>query len=132
MIRVLLLQIGPVGPDEKELVQKLGNNPLIGPWLVKPIIYRWARCQHATIQDQLKFGIRYFDLRVGKNGDKMCILHALYGLEVLQVLLDLKEFLDKHEQEVVILDLQHFYGLSPGDHQVKKILTFFIFRKKNF
>ena len=30
----------PVGPDESELVQKLGNNPVLGK-LTKSIIYRW-------------------------------------------------------------------------------------------
>ena len=30
----------PVGPDESELVQKLGNNPVLGK-LIKSIIYRW-------------------------------------------------------------------------------------------
>ena len=30
----------PVGPDESELVQKLGNNPVLGK-LIKSIIHRW-------------------------------------------------------------------------------------------
>ena len=46
----------PVGPDESELVQKLGNNPILGKF-TKSIIYRWGRCQHASILDQLHLGI---------------------------------------------------------------------------
>ena len=71
----------PVGPDESELVQKLGNNPILGK-LTKSIIYRWGKCQHCSIVDQLHLGIRYFDFRIGKVQGNFRILHALYGQEI--------------------------------------------------
>ena len=53
----------PVGPDEADILQTLGNNPILGPTLVKPIMYRWSTTQHSAIADQLMSGIRYFDIR---------------------------------------------------------------------
>ena len=53
----------PVGPDEADILQTLGNNPILGPTLVKPIMYRWSTTQHSAIADQLISGIRYFDIR---------------------------------------------------------------------
>ena len=68
----------PVGPDEPELLQTLGNSPVIGPLLVKPIMYRWAMTQHSSsmsIMDQLNIGVRYFDFRV-------CQLEGVSNLKV--------------------------------------------------
>lgn len=112
----MLSQKLPVGPDEKEIVQKLGNNPILGR-LTKMIMYRWARCQHADIPEQLKLGIRYFDVRLGQINGQYRILHGLYGPEIHDILKETRAFTTNHPGEVVILDFQHFFDCSDADHK---------------
>jgi len=123
----------PVGPDEADILQSLGNNPLLG-WIVKPIMYRWSTTQHASIADQLANGIRYFDIRVGKleAGPKRAnaeyrLLHGLYGAEVFSILDDMKLFLDEHSNEIIILDFQHIFSCTDQDHKtiIARIQTTF-------
>ena len=111
----------PVGPDEIELVQKLGNNPVTGK-LAKFILKRWGVCQHSDIRDQLKIGIRYFDFRLGKVNDEIRILHGLYGEEISNILKVINEFLEEHMDEVAILDFQKIYQCSKEDHE--QIISF--------
>jgi len=123
----------PVGPDEADILQSLGNNPILGPTLVKPIMYRWSTTQHSNITDQLSRGIRYFDLRVGKlestpkRGVEYRLLHGLYGVELFTVLDDMKSFLDQHVNEIIILDFQHMFSCLDQDHQtiIERIKTTF-------
>lgn len=112
-----LTRNGPVGPDEEELVQRLGNSCLTGS-ITKYIIQRWARCQTSNCTEQLFLGVRYFDIRLGivAGTDRMAILHGLYGLSVVQMMQEMKGFLSTHPLEVVILDFQHFYDFSNDNH----------------
>jgi len=123
----------PVGPDEADILQSLGNNPILGPTLVKPIMYRWSTTQRSSIADQLSRGIRYFDIRVGKlearpKGDvQYRLLHGLYGAELFSIMDDMKSFLDEHVNEIVILDFQHVFSCSDSDHRtiIKRIESTF-------
>jgi len=117
----------PVGPDEADILQTLGNNPILGPTLVKPIMYRWSTTQHSAIADQLISGIRYFDIRIGKLEDKYRLLHGLYGAELFSILDDMNSFLDNHASEIVILDFQHMFSCVYEDHKtiIERIQTTF-------
>ena len=105
----------PVGHDEPEILQELGNNVVLGP-LTKYIIHRWSTTQHGNIQDQLHNGIRYFDFRVAKLEGKFRIVHGLHGNEVFDIFTSIQEFLELNTQEIVILHFQHYFDCAHEDH----------------
>lgn len=82
-------------------------------------ILRWTITQSIDTWQQLQIGIRYFDLRLAtKEGTKeFFFTHGVYAEEISKALNQVKEFVDTHPGEVVILDCQHFYGFNPDDHQ---------------
>lgn len=86
-----------VSPDSGELLQDLH-------WLicVKTIIARWTKTQSFPVNDQLKSGIRYFDLRIStkKNDSDLYFCHGMYSFEVKGVLSDISLFLETHSHEV--------------------------------
>lgn len=77
----------------------------------------WAgETQTYTIEEQLRCGARYFDLRVHKKDGTFRIFHALVdGVEFLPILATLKRFLLDHPSETLLLDFQHFKGDSQRD-----------------
>ncbi|ROT68797.1 putative PI-PLC X domain-containing protein 3 [Penaeus vannamei] len=79
-----------LGPDAPGLVSALNS---CCPCLARPAILRWSVTQRATTTQQLKHGVRYFDIRVA-----------------------IRHFLVKHPGEVVFLDFQHLHGLANTDH----------------
>ncbi len=70
----------------------------------------WAgETQTYTIAQQLACGVRYFDLRVHKKGDKYVIFHSILdGIEFSLVLDAIRDFMLANPSEVVLLDFQHF------------------------
>lgn len=77
------------------------------------------------ILQQLEAGIRYFDLRVapkqvtGADGvvrQQLWIVHGLYSVPLKEVIRSFAYFLHEHDFEVVILDFQHFYKMTPELH----------------
>ena len=81
----------------------------------------WAgETQTYTIAQQLQSGVRYFDLRVHKKGDKYVIFHSILdGIEFTEVLSAIREFIQSHPSEVILLDFQHFKG---SQDEVKRLL----------
>ena len=128
----------PVGPDTDKGARRLGN---VFP-CVKSIIYNWSKCQNMDVEEQLNRGVRYLDIRLGilpqkyckesllegeENLDKFRFIHALYGDSIKTPFEKLRNFLDGHPSEVVILDIQHTYSFSQEDHEflALKILKYF-------
>ncbi|KAF2883348.1 hypothetical protein ILUMI_22850 [Ignelater luminosus] len=103
-----------LAPDAENFLQQM---KFLGP-LLRFIMARWSKTQDYDMLEQLKAGIRYFDLRVAtkKGSVYPYFVHGLYATEVVSVLNDLKKFLDSHPGEVVILDFNHFYALEKIDH----------------
>lgn len=118
-----------VGPDESKILQRLGK--YLSP-IAKPIIFNWSINQYDTVKEQLNGGIRYLDLRVAtkSNDDKIYFLHGLYGSEVGNPLREINDWLDAHPQELVILDLQHFYKFNEVRHRGLIDQLRFIFHRK--
>lgn len=91
---------------------------LFGPCF-KSIIYRWSVTQDLKIEDQLSAGVRYVDVRLSQPDDPkqpVCTVHGLYGVPLLEFLLEIKTFVDLHRREVLLLDLNHFYNICPAGH----------------
>lgn len=75
---------------------------------------------------------RYLDLRVATKpgSDYFYFCHALYGHAVNTTLNDVKQFLEEHPGEIVILDFQHFYAFNSNNHQTLLQLIEDTFREK--
>ncbi|MDY4592453.1 MAG: hypothetical protein SO434_03530 [Eubacteriales bacterium] len=65
--------------------------------------------QNRHIQDQVKAGIRYFDIRVAKQGDDLVIFHSiLRGVRFEPIAQGLYDFIVANPSEFLILDFQYF------------------------
>lgn len=100
-----------IAPDAEPLIARLHK-------YIPSVIRRWAQTQEYTALDQLRNGIRYFDLRIcqNKNDLKYYFAHALFCEEVTGPLIEMKNFLEKNPEELIILDCQHFYAFEQEDH----------------
>ena len=105
-------------PDKPSL-QPFGSQSTIDRE-VQEVTAGWAVTQGLTIKQQLMAGIRYLDLRIctGQSGDDtVYICHAMYSITVDAVIDQVGDFVSANPKEVVILDFNHFYGLS--ENQMK-------------
>ncbi|CAG9788610.1 unnamed protein product [Diatraea saccharalis] len=111
-----------LAPDAEPILHRLYP-------LFRGTIIRWTVTQALNTMQQLLIGIRYLDLRLAtKPGtNAFYFTHGLYADEITEPLNQVKEFVDTHPGEVVILDFQHFYGFTPEDHQrlMRFLLNFF-------
>lgn len=82
-------------------------------------MYRWTKTQNLDISNQLKAGIRYFDMRVAsKVGDAdLYFVHGLYGRPIMEMMHDINVFLNEYPREIIFIDFQHFYAVSDVDHK---------------
>lgn len=79
-------------------------------YIVAPFIIKgWVVTQSYSIVDQLRNGIRYFDLRLAYHRGQYRFCHGLYSPYRVEELAKVNEFLNQHPREVIILDLQHVY-----------------------
>ena len=76
--------------------------------------------QKSTITEQLNAGIRYFDIRVGYLLDRndFFFIHGCYGHAISDDLQKMKQFLDSHPKEVLIIDFNHFSSFTDEIHEV--------------
>jgi len=112
-----LARSGTAGPDQPPCVRFLTRH---FPCVSSRILYRWSRTQKADLARQLRGGIRYFDIRLDavleEKEEHYRVLHCLLGERIEKLLTQLKEFLDDHRGEVIILDFQHQYQFQDKDH----------------
>ncbi|KAL7738872.1 hypothetical protein ACLKA6_001320 [Drosophila palustris] len=80
-------------------------------------VRRWSKTQSSSILEQLRLGVRYFDLRIAQNDGKFFYCHGLFAMEVFEPLRELRQFVETHPDEMVVLDLQHFYAMDVAQHQ---------------
>jgi len=72
-----------------------------------------ARCQSASIKDQLRYGVRYFDLRIALQDGVYQIEHMWMSTPLLGeggVFAQIKDFLREYPQEIIILHMQELYS----------------------
>ncbi|CAG2187633.1 unnamed protein product [Mytilus edulis] len=82
-------------------------------------IERWFKTQNLDFTEQLKIGVRYFDLRIIKHPETGDIrfVHGLFSRKtVIEYLKDIRKFLDENKKEVVLLDFNHLYNMGKHDH----------------
>ncbi|XP_050298062.1 PI-PLC X domain-containing protein 3-like isoform X2 [Anthonomus grandis grandis] len=102
-----------VSLDSPKILQNL-------EWIycIRHIMANWTKNQNVAVKEQLKAGIRYFDLRVSAKSreNNLYFCHGMYSCKVEPVLNEISTFLETHSKEVVILDFQHFYGFTQQTH----------------
>jgi hypothetical protein len=83
------------------------------------VIRNWAVSQKWSIYDQLVGGIRYLDLRAGWDNSTHTwrAYHLLMGNLIEDLLIEVRDFLDSHNKEIVILEISHFEGF-PTDRDI--------------
>ncbi|CAF0870263.1 unnamed protein product [Didymodactylos carnosus] len=101
-------------------------------YILPSFIRNWSKTQQWTFTEQLMNGIRYFDLRVCLKNDQFYFVHGLLGDTVIHGLNEIKEFLDKYDKEIVLLDFNHFYSFDENFMCHEQFLTIIhqIFGKK--
>ncbi|XP_077391236.1 PI-PLC X domain-containing protein 1 [Festucalex cinctus] len=108
----------PVDSTQPEMLQ-MADKYMSG--VIRPFIYNWAKTQEESVTAQLDCGIRYLDMRIGaKPNDPSYSLYFYHGFftteTVEKIMLEIREWMDAHPKEVVILSLSHFLGLSNQHH----------------
>ena len=100
--------------------------------VIKIITHNWSVTQSLDVTQQLKTGVRYFDVRVGakSNSDELHSVHGLYGSKVHAYLEEINVFLDEHPKEIVLLDFNHFYDANDNSHSRLKRNIFDTFGSK--
>ena len=69
----------------------------------------FGKTQFLNIYEQLKYGIRYFDLRPGVENGVLSIYHGpILGPLLKEVLDDIKKFMEENHNELVILKFSHY------------------------
>ncbi len=80
-----------------------------------------ARCQKLTVKEQLKLGIRLFDIRLSRKADEFYLVHSLADcytdkekkqrLTFGQVLDEFKEFLSENPSEALVISVKQDRGI---------------------
>jgi hypothetical protein len=79
----------------------------------------WSKTQTYNLYDQLKIGVRHFDLRVLKNSSGQFVnVHGLEGASQIEVLNDVKRFADERPKEPIILEI----AKKPSDADMPAML----------
>lgn len=74
-------------------------------------------CQNSGILSQLRGGVRFLDLRPQEDNDTFYAYHLTPGPEIVEILKEIREFLDSVERELIVLEISHFdFGNSDLTH----------------
>ncbi|XP_006639290.2 PI-PLC X domain-containing protein 1 [Lepisosteus oculatus] len=120
----------PVDHTQPDMLKKLDK--IMKP-LIRPFVYKWAITQESSVKEQLDGGVRYCDLRIAhRPNDSSLDLYFYHGVyttvTVEAVLKEIREWLDSHPREVIILSFSHFLGLTQElhAHLVNTIQSIFV------
>ncbi|KAL9647347.1 hypothetical protein ABK040_011712 [Willaertia magna] len=83
---------------------------------VSSFVYKLAKTQDLTIKEQLMIGVRYFDLRIIAHRTDFYTTHGLISTRLKTILRDIKEFMDTHPYEVIILEFNAHHKFINNDH----------------
>lgn len=82
----------------------------------------WEQCQDQDFYNQMKGGMRYFDLRSGwdKSTNQWVTFHFLIGFPIEVLLKNITQYLEDYPKEIVIIEMSHFEGF-PTANDVKSL-----------
>ncbi|KAJ6586433.1 PLC-like phosphodiesterase [Mycena vulgaris] len=92
------------------------------------VVHDWAKAQELDFVGQLSAGVRFFDLRIGvsKHDESLRIVHSLESNQTLRELLEpMGRWMHDHPDEIIILDIQHSYGLKDKPNRVQDLIATF-------
>jgi len=86
-------------------------------FLIKGFSYRQSKTQVSEVYDLLQSGVRYFDMRLTYNEDLgiWMTAHTYFSTPLTNVLITLETFLNAHQGEFIVLDIQHVNGIDYAD-----------------
>ncbi len=86
--------------------------------LYNQIFAYWSKTQPLTIKQQLDQGIRYLDLRLCDKNGEVYSCHGKYSDNISTIIQQVKAFTDdpENKNEIILLDMNHFYNMSRGEH----------------
>jgi hypothetical protein len=87
----------------------------------RPLIALWSKAQDLSITDQLQAGIRYLDLRVSLVDSTYVLGHVLVCGTLDDALQQLLMFTQQYPSELIIVDVNHAYGMETIESQVALI-----------
>lgn len=116
------LDLGRRGPDFNDqgfdaswFLEVLAFGSLSDEDAVKNEVARDVALAHSsTLLQQLRSGIRHFDLRVTIRDNVFYVYHGLLGRPLTELLQDLRIFLEQSEREFVVVNVSH---LAVGTHE---------------
>lgn len=103
----------PFAQDATDIMKKIN-------WMGPKTLAGLSKTQDKNIKEQLELGVRYFDLRVAPNpndNNELYFVHAKYGDSASIAIKDIKNFIESHDREIVILDFQHLYGMNKDNYR---------------
>jgi len=87
----------------------------------RPLIALWSQAQDLSITDQLQAGVRYLDLRVSLVDSTYLLGHVLVCGTLDDALQQVLMFTQQHPSELIIVDVNHLYGMETTESQVALI-----------
>lgn len=87
----------------------------------RPLIVSWSKAQDLSIADQLHAGIRYLDFRVSLVDSTYVLGHVLVCGTLADALQQVLTFTQRYPTEVIIVDVNHVYGMDTTESQVDLI-----------
>lgn len=87
------------------------------------------KTQDKTIEEQLRVGVRYFDLRFLCTPTGFHIHHGLaksLSITLTDIVEPIKRFMEDFSKEIVILHITHFQNFNKGDYErfISEIMTY--------
>ena len=82
--------------------------------LIAPFACRFALTQSLSLAEQLRSGIRYFDLRVDYDDETSSfrIFHLLFGLPIQDILKQIQDFIESHPSEIIVIEMRELLSAS--------------------
>ena len=67
-----------------------------------------GKCQSLTVKEQLKLGVRFFDIRLKLKNDKLIVVHSFVeqGVDFEDVLSDMCEFIERNPGEFLLVSFK--------------------------
>ena len=94
---------------------------------VDEVIHLWSRSQPGNLYQQLSNGVRYFDMRCGfwGNMSNWYTYHGQIGQSIQFLSQNIKQFLDSHLQEIVLIEANGITGSYVNTSNIDQLIMIF-------